>query len=145
MGWLARWAVWGTAPVAVDGRARRETDVRRPLTARSEATPTVLGRSRPPALGGSRYCAPDAGPWESGRALTSSLVHSRAFVAGRHRPARPGAPLLRVPGPDGAGLPYSSYIDEGHYLHPTAHMIAAATPTTVATYQNPYEHPSLPY
>ncbi|MGZ4758437.1 MAG: ArnT family glycosyltransferase, partial [Acidimicrobiales bacterium] len=43
-----------------------------------------------------------------------------------------------------AGLPYSSYIDEGHYLHPTAHMIANDT-YDGGDYQNPYEHPSLPY
>ena len=53
------------------------------------------------------------------------------------------ATLLRVSGL-GAGLPYSSYIDEGHYLHPTAHMIANDT-FEGGSYQNPYEHPSLPY
>ncbi len=53
------------------------------------------------------------------------------------------ATALRVPGL-GAGLPYSSYIDEGHYLHPTAHMIADGT-YHGGDYQNPYEHPSLPY
>ncbi len=53
------------------------------------------------------------------------------------------ATALRVSGL-GAGLPYSSYIDEGHYLHPTAHMIAEDT-YHGGDYQNPYEHPSLPY
>ena len=50
---------------------------------------------------------------------------------------------MRAPGLK-AGLPYSSYIDEGHYLHPTAHMIANDT-YHGGEYQNPYEHPSLPY
>ncbi len=53
------------------------------------------------------------------------------------------ATILRITGL-GAGLPYSSYIDEGHYLHPTAHMLANDT-FEGGSYQNPYEHPSLPY
>ena len=44
----------------------------------------------------------------------------------------------------GSGLPYSSYIDEGHFLHPTAHMIANDT-FKGGHYQHPYEHPSLLY
>jgi 4-amino-4-deoxy-L-arabinose transferase-like glycosyltransferase len=44
----------------------------------------------------------------------------------------------------GSGLPYSSYIDEGHFLHPTEHMLANDT-WRAGTYQNPYEHPSLLY
>jgi hypothetical protein len=44
----------------------------------------------------------------------------------------------------GSGLPYSSYIDEGHFLHPTAHMIANDT-FKGGSYQHPYEHPSLLY
>ncbi len=43
-----------------------------------------------------------------------------------------------------SGLPYSSYIDEGHFLHPTAHMIAKDT-FKGGSYQHPYEHPSLLY
>jgi Dolichyl-phosphate-mannose-protein mannosyltransferase len=43
-----------------------------------------------------------------------------------------------------SGLPYSSYIDEGHFLHPTAHMIANDT-FKGGSYQHPYEHPSLLY
>src|SRR4029079_18859679 len=52
--------------------------------------------------------------------------------------------LVRRPRCVRAGLPCSSYIGEGHYLHPTAHMIANDT-YHGGEYQNPYEHPSLPY
>ena len=97
-----------------------------------------------PALlrpGVSRYCSrmPDRGnpdapsrPRSSTRAFVAIVIGLLVLATG-----------LRVTGL-GAGLPYSSYIDEGHYLHPTAHMIAEDT-YHGGDYQNPYEHPSLPY
>jgi 4-amino-4-deoxy-L-arabinose transferase-like glycosyltransferase len=43
-----------------------------------------------------------------------------------------------------SGLPYTTYVDEGHYLKPTAHMVAGTT-WQVGRYQHPYQHPTLPY
>jgi hypothetical protein len=43
-----------------------------------------------------------------------------------------------------SALPYSSYVDEGHVLHPTAHMIAHNT-WQGGRYLHPYQHPALLY
>jgi hypothetical protein len=43
-----------------------------------------------------------------------------------------------------AGLPYTTYVDEGHYLHPTAHMVAGTT-WKVGRFLHPYQHPTLLY
>ncbi len=46
--------------------------------------------------------------------------------------------------PVNSGLPYTTYVDEGHYLKPAAHMVAGST-WQVGRYEHPYQHPTLLY
>jgi 4-amino-4-deoxy-L-arabinose transferase-like glycosyltransferase len=46
--------------------------------------------------------------------------------------------------PINSGLPYTTYVDEGHYLKPAAHMVAGST-WQVGRYEHPYQHPTLLY
>ncbi len=46
--------------------------------------------------------------------------------------------------PVASGLPYATYVDEGHYLHPAAHMVANQT-WQPGHFLHPYEHPPLLY